>query len=83
MRWLTARRSSKGRHVATTGTGGSDNERGAATIFVALLLVVLMGFAAIAVDVGAMYAERRSFRRAPTRPRWPSRATAPTERAGM
>lgn len=58
MRWLTARRSSKGRHVATTGTGGSDNERGAATVFVALMLVVLMGFAAIAVDVGAMYAEK-------------------------
>lgn len=36
----------------------SEHEKGAATILVAMLLVVLMGFAALAVDVGAMYAEK-------------------------
>ena len=59
MRRLTApRRSSQGRHVAGGGTKGSDNERGAATIIVAIMIVALMGFAALAVDVGAMYAEK-------------------------
>ncbi|MEO5317937.1 Tad domain-containing protein [Arthrobacter sp. CC3] len=57
MRRLTALRSGKGRHIDGTRTSGPD-ERGAVTVFVALLLVVLMGFAAIAVDVGAMYAEK-------------------------
>ena len=38
--------------------GGRDPERGAAAVVVALLLVPLLGFAAIAVDVGALYAER-------------------------
>jgi Flp pilus assembly protein TadG len=33
-------------------------ERGATAVIVALLLVPVMGFAAIAVDVGALYAER-------------------------
>ena len=33
-------------------------ERGAVAVMVALLLVPLLGFAAIAVDVGALYAER-------------------------
>lgn len=33
-------------------------ERGAVTVVVAILLVVLLGFAALAVDVGAMYAEK-------------------------
>src|SRR5687768_11098375 len=33
-------------------------ERGATAVIVALLLVPLLGFAAIAVDVGALYAER-------------------------
>jgi Flp pilus assembly protein TadG len=37
---------------------GSDPERGATAVVVALLLVPLLGFAAIAVDVGALYAER-------------------------
>jgi hypothetical protein len=36
---------------------GSD-ERGAAAVVLALLLVPMLGFAAIAVDVGALYAER-------------------------
>lgn len=35
-----------------------DDERGAAAVIVSLLLVPLLGFAAIAVDVGALYAER-------------------------
>jgi Flp pilus assembly protein TadG len=35
-----------------------DGERGATAVLVSLLLVPLLGFAAIAVDVGALYAER-------------------------
>jgi hypothetical protein len=42
------------RRVRTRLTG----ERGATAVIVALLLVPLLGFAAIAVDVGALYAER-------------------------
>lgn len=36
----------------------TDNERGASAVMVALLMVALLGFAAICVDVGMMYAER-------------------------
>jgi Flp pilus assembly protein TadG len=35
-----------------------DGERGATAVVFALLLVPMLGFAAIAVDVGALYAER-------------------------
>lgn len=35
-----------------------DSQRGAATIMVAVLMVALLGFAALAVDVGAMYVEK-------------------------
>ncbi|WP_427019318.1 TadE/TadG family type IV pilus assembly protein (plasmid) [Pseudarthrobacter sp. P1] len=35
-----------------------DDERGAAAVVTAILMVVLLGFGAIAVDVGMMYAER-------------------------
>ena len=35
-----------------------DAERGAVAVMIVLLLVPLLGFAAIAVDVGALYAER-------------------------
>lgn len=35
-----------------------DKERGAAAVLVAFTMVVLLGFAALAVDVGAMYAEK-------------------------
>jgi Flp pilus assembly protein TadG len=35
-----------------------DGERGATAVIFALLLVPMLGFAAIAVDVGALYAER-------------------------
>ncbi|WP_416428364.1 pilus assembly protein TadG-related protein [Paenarthrobacter nicotinovorans] len=34
------------------------DERGASTVIVAVLMVVLLGFAALAVDVGAIYAEK-------------------------
>jgi Flp pilus assembly protein TadG len=36
----------------------AEDERGAAAVVLALLMVPLLGFAAIAVDVGALYAER-------------------------
>jgi len=35
-----------------------NDERGAAAVMVAIMMVVLLGFGAIAVDVGMMYAER-------------------------
>jgi Flp pilus assembly protein TadG len=35
-----------------------DEERGATAVILSLLLIPLLGFAAIAVDVGALYAER-------------------------
>lgn len=37
---------------------GPDNERGATAVFVALSLVVLIGFTALVVDVGGMWFER-------------------------
>ncbi|MDR6505358.1 pilus assembly protein TadG-related protein [Arthrobacter oryzae] len=39
-----------------------DGERGAVSVVVALLLVGLLGFGAIAVDVGMLYAERTQLR---------------------
>ncbi|MBD1537477.1 hypothetical protein HC749_04740 [Arthrobacter sp. S13_S34] len=36
----------------------TDPERGAASVIVAVLMVAVLGFAAIAIDVGAMYAEK-------------------------
>lgn len=42
-------------HLAKTR---SKDERGASTIIVAGLMVLLLGFAALAVDVGAIYAEK-------------------------
>lgn len=36
----------------------TDNERGATAVMVAVLMVMLLSFAAIAVDVGGMYAEK-------------------------
>ena len=36
----------------------AGNERGAVSVIVAILLVTLLGFAAIAVDVGVIYSER-------------------------
>ncbi|MFJ4206966.1 pilus assembly protein TadG-related protein [Paenarthrobacter sp. NPDC089675] len=54
MRWLVEinHRQRSGR----SGTGSS--ERGAASIMVAGLMVALLGFGALAVDVGALYAEK-------------------------
>lgn len=39
-----------------------EDERGAVAVIVAILLVVLLGFAALAVDVGLLYAERAQLR---------------------
>ena len=39
-----------------------DGERGAVSVVVALLLVALLGFGAVAVDVGMLYAERTQLR---------------------
>lgn len=39
-------------------SGAGDSERGATAVVVALSLVLLLGFTALAVDVGAMYAEK-------------------------
>lgn len=41
-----------------TGRKGKGADRGAATVIVAILMVAVLGFAALAVDVGAMYAEK-------------------------
>lgn len=38
--------------------GSNPNERGASTLIVAFSLVVLLGFTALVIDVGAMYAEK-------------------------
>lgn len=43
------------RRVATTDAG---SERGAVAVIVAILLVVLLGFAALAVDMGLLYSEK-------------------------
>lgn len=39
-------------------TGYNTNERGAISVIVAILMVALLGFVAIAVDVGVIYSER-------------------------
>lgn len=54
MRWLTQRR----KNGAAASGEGADVERGATAVIVAFSMVVLLGFAALAVDVGAMYAEK-------------------------
>jgi hypothetical protein len=54
MRWLNGILKTR-----KTSTGNSeDREQGAVAVLVALSLVVLLGFSALAVDVGAMYAEK-------------------------
>ncbi len=45
-----------------TGLAGPDRERGGIAIVVAILMVALLGFAALAVDVGVLYAERTQLR---------------------
>ena len=47
----------QGKSYASVSATGEE-ERGAAAVVVAFALVVLLGFAALAVDVGAMYAEK-------------------------
>ena len=44
------------------GVSEADGERGAISILVAVLMVTLLGFAALAVDVGMLYAERTQLR---------------------
>lgn len=44
------------RRLTTSRVG---NDRGAVAVIVALLMVVFLGFAAIAIDVGRLYVERR------------------------
>lgn len=39
-------------------TGENENERGALSVIIAILMVTLLGFVAIAVDVGVIYSER-------------------------
>ncbi|WP_026549090.1 TadE/TadG family type IV pilus assembly protein [Arthrobacter sp. Br18] len=46
------------RGSASVTSQPGDSERGAVTVLVALMMVVLLGMAALAVDVGAMYAEK-------------------------
>lgn len=45
-------------------TTGHESDRGAAAVVVAVMLVALLGMAAIAVDAGALYAERRQMQTA-------------------
>lgn len=53
MRWINLS------HRSDLSNNDADNpERGAATIMVAGMMLVLLGFAALAVDVGAIYAEK-------------------------
>ncbi|MET3173741.1 UNVERIFIED_ORG: Flp pilus assembly protein TadG [Arthrobacter sp. UYCu721] len=56
MRWLKPNRGPKNESMLSLE--GSESERGAAAVVVAFALVGLLGFAALAVDVGAMYAEK-------------------------
>lgn len=53
MRRLTRRMS-----IGKLNKGADPRERGAAAVIVAFSMVVLLGFAALAVDVGAVYAEK-------------------------
>ena len=41
---------------------GADRERGAVAVLIAILMVTLLGFAALAVDVGMLFAERTQLR---------------------
>ncbi|MGO4228199.1 pilus assembly protein TadG-related protein [Arthrobacter sp. YAF34] len=44
------------------GTAEGNGERGAVSVLVAILMVVLLGFGALAVDTGVLYAERTQLR---------------------
>lgn len=54
MRRLTHR----SKNEAAAGGKSPDGERGATAVIVAFSMVALLGFSALAVDVGAMYAEK-------------------------
>lgn len=54
MRWLTRRSLSN----TKSSNKLQESQKGAATVMVAVLMVALLGMAALAVDVGAMYSER-------------------------
>ena len=54
MRWLIDRLKAR-----TLRRVGDSNERGAVLVFVAVGLVMFMGFAAFTVDFGRIYSERR------------------------
>ena len=49
---------------------GSTSEKGAAGVTVALMMLVLIGAGALAVDTGQIYAERAQFKMLPTRRLW-------------
>lgn len=46
------------RLISEGRTAGESTEKGGVTVIVALLLVTLLGFVAIAVDIGVIYSER-------------------------
>ena len=46
-------------HAMRSLTRNHDDDRGAVLVWVALMLVVLLGIGALVIDVGALYAERR------------------------
>lgn len=50
------------RRLVSTASEAQNGERGAISVLVAILMVVLLGFAALAVDVGMLYAERTQLR---------------------
>ena len=79
MRRLTGQR--QARHRATGPVTG--DERGAASVIVAIVLVVLMGCAALAVDVGAMYAEKAQLQNGADAAAWLSPATVQKEPAEL
>ncbi|TFD55171.1 hypothetical protein E3T55_01755 [Cryobacterium frigoriphilum] len=58
MRWLRRRLLSVLGHEQRGQTDTGRTERGATAVMVAVLMVPLIGFLAISVDVGALYAER-------------------------
>ncbi|MDI3211499.1 pilus assembly protein TadG-related protein [Arthrobacter sp. AL12] len=50
------------RRLGRRASTSQDGERGAISVLVAILMVALLGFAALAVDVGMLYAERTQLR---------------------
>ncbi|MEW1808502.1 pilus assembly protein TadG-related protein [Pseudarthrobacter sp. NPDC080039] len=53
-----------------------ESERGAVAVIVGLMMVVLIGFGALAVDVGMLYAQKAQLESVRTRLPWPSPRTA-------